>query len=50
MSDTDRILATAKAQRTLTDGCQACGYSKVYCRAVTYIEGNEARCCENCGH
>ena len=34
MSDTDRLLATARAQRTLTDGCTSCGHSKVYCRCV----------------
>lgn len=50
MSDTDRILATAKAQRTLTDGCTACNMSKVYCRCVTYIDGPNTRCCTACSH
>lgn len=49
MSDTDRILAAGL--RILDDGCSSCAYSKVYCRAVTYIEGPPARCCDNCsGH
>lgn len=48
MSDDDRLLATAS--RVLEDGCDACGFSKVYCRCVTYIDGPDARCCAVCSH
>lgn len=49
MSDHDRLMAYA--ERVLEDGCQSCGFSRVYCHAVAYIEGPPARCCDNCsGH
>ena len=48
MNDTDRLLSYGK--RVLTDGCGSCGFSLVYCRCVTYTEGNDARCCPDCDH
>lgn len=48
MSDTDRLLAYG--ERILEDGCTHCNYSKVYCHCVNYIEGNNARCCDQCSH
>lgn len=48
MSDHDRTIAAG--QRILDDGCAACNGSKVYCRAVAYIEGATARCCNACSH
>ena len=48
MNDSDRLLNTAR--RTLEDGCDSCGFSKVYCRCVAYIEGNGAACCDTCSH
>lgn len=48
MSDHDRLIATTS--RMLEDGCDSCQFSKVYCHAVTYIEGPDARCCPACTH
>lgn len=51
MSDTDRLLNTARQQqRILDDGCTHCNGSKVYCRCVTWIDGPNARCCPTCSH
>lgn len=48
MNDSDRLLSTAA--RSLDDGCDACNFSKVYCRCVTYIEGGDTLCCDACSH
>lgn len=34
--------------RVLDDGCDTCMFSKVYCRCVTYIDGQP--CCDDCTH
>ena len=36
--------------RILDDGCNSCGFSKVYCRCVAYIEGGNTLCCGSCSH
>lgn len=48
MSDHDRILSSITAQRTLEDGCLSCAYSRVYCRAVLYLDSEP--CCSGCSH
>lgn len=48
MSDDDRLLATA--ERILDDACLSCDRSKVYCRCVMYIDGDNLKCCPSCSH
>lgn len=51
VSDHDRLLNTARNQaRILDDGCTHCNGSKVYCRCVAWIDGPNARCCDDCDH
>lgn len=46
--DDDRLLSSIDAQRPLEDGCEWCSFSKVYCRAVLYLD--RKTCCPHCSH
>ena len=39
----------SKGVRVLSDGCDVCMFSKVYCDAVKHLDNGQP-CCDNCTH